>query len=257
MRNSELSQNIKHVAIIMDGNGRWAKMRNHPRIWGHIRGSNVVSEIVEQADDCGIQSLTLYAFSTENWCRPATEVKVLFSLLKKFLIREKNKIIKNQVRFKVIGDIENLPEDTKKIIRDLEVLTAEFTGLKLTFAFGYGSRAELVGAVNKFISSNPGKEIREIDIAQNLFAPELSEIDLLIRTGGDQRISNFLLWQIAYAELYFTETKWPDFTKTEFLHILEKVSRRERRFGATEKSTNLQQNVEAAKQNRVIIQGMK
>jgi undecaprenyl diphosphate synthase len=226
-----MNHGIKHVAIIMDGNGRWATQRYRPRVWGHVRGSAVVSDIVQGADDLGVEALTLYAFSTENWRRPNDEVSVLFKLLHKFLLKERKRLIANQVCFKVIGDTSRLSESTKKLINDLESETSSFKGLKLTFCFSYGARSELVGSVNKFIKENPGKQITEIDLEQNLMRPDTGEVDLLIRTGGEQRISNFLLWQIAYAELCFTPTKWPDFTTTELERILESVSLRDRRFG--------------------------
>ncbi len=246
---------IKHVAIIMDGNGRWAKMRSHPRVWGHVRGSGVVADIVEEADNLGVSALTLYAFSSENWCRPQTEVKVLFNLLYKFLKKERVRILKNNIRFKIMGDISNLPASTKNLISQLEEESKFNTGLKLTFAFGYGGRAEISQALNAFIRNNPGKEISEDELAKYLLIPDLGDVDLLIRTGGDQRISNFLLWQIAYAELYFTETKWPDFNPIEFREILEKVIRRERRFGATTKAQDLKSNVEQARMNKSLLRG--
>ena len=218
---------IKHVAIIMDGNGRWASMRAHPRVWGHVRGSGIVADIVEAADDAGVGALTMYAFSTENWCRPQTEVRVLFNLLHKFLKRERDRILKNNIRFKIMGDITNLPVSTKNLIAQLENESRLNTGLKLTFAFGYGGRSEITQAMNLFVKENPGRDVTEEELAKYLMIPDLGDVDLLIRTGGDHRISNFLLWQIAYAEFYFTETKWPDFSAREFQEILKNVSKRE------------------------------
>ena len=238
---------IKNVAIIMDGNGRWAKQRAHERVWGLIRGSSVVSNIVEAADDVGLKSLTLYAFSTENWSRPEFEVKTLFKLLKKFLLKERERIIKNQIQFKVIGDISKLPAATISLVKELEELTENFKGLKLSFAFGYGGRDEIVKAVNKLVSA--GEEVTEESISRSLFHPAIGDIDLLIRTGGDQRVSNFLLWQIAYAELYFTNTKWPEFKDCEFIKILETVECRERRFGAIEEAESLESTKCLAKTN--------
>lgn len=246
---------IKHVAIIMDGNGRWAQMRSRPRVWGHVRGSGVVADIVEAADNCGVSALTMYAFSSENWCRPQAEVRVLFNLLHKFLKRERDRILRNNIRFKIMGDVSNLPPQTKNLISQIEVESQNNTGLKLTFAFGYGGRAEIVYALNRYMKDHPGKEITEDDLAQNLMVPDLGDVDLLIRTGGDQRVSNFLLWQVAYAELYFTETKWPDFNSVEFKRILETVSTRERRFGATTSNCDLKTNVEQAKLNKNILRG--
>ncbi len=247
--------NIKHVAVIMDGNGRWAKMRSHPRIWGHVRGTAVVSEIVETAENLGIEALTMYAFSSENWCRPQTEVSVLFSLLYKFLAKERQRIITNQVRFRIMGDISNLPEHTQKLIAQLENETRDHTGLKLTFAFGYGGRSEISSAMNRFIRENPGQEITDEVLNNYLMIPDLGDVDLLIRTGGDHRISNFMLWQIAYAEMFFSNTKWPDFSATEFKEIIELVSKRERRFGAITSSFDLQSNVAMARENQRAIRG--
>ena len=239
----------------MDGNGRWAKQRTHPRVWGHVRGSAVVSHIVQEADDLGIEALTMYAFSSENWSRPQTEVLVLFNLLYKFLKKERERIIKNNVRFKIMGDIANLPENTKKLIGQLENETAHHTGLKLTFAFGYGARSEIAYAVNRFMKAHPGKEISEDALNEFLMIPDLGDVDLLIRTGGDHRVSNFMLWQIAYAEMFFTETKWPDFTVTEFRYIIEQVAKRERRFGAVAPATSLQDNIIVARENKKTLQG--
>jgi undecaprenyl diphosphate synthase len=254
MMNS-LENKIKHVAIIMDGNGRWAQGRCRPRIWGHVRGSSVVSEIVEEADNLGLKALTLYAFSTENWSRPQQEVLTLFSLLKKFLLKEKARIIKNKIRFKVMGEIGGLPESTKRLIKDLENETASHQGLKLTFAFGYGGRNELVQAVNRLIASGKSN-VTEEDIAKELYCPETGDVDLLIRTGGDQRVSNFLLWQIAYAELFFTHTKWPDFTPEEFRGIIFQVAGRERRFGQIVSVESLSESHKIAKENRDILTGL-
>ena len=226
-----MNSQMNHVAIIMDGNGRWATQRYRPRVWGHIRGSAVVSDIVQAADDLGVKALTLYAFSTENWRRPNEEVSVLFKLLHKFLQKERARLLANKVSLRVIGDISRLSPSTKKLIADLELETSSFEGLKLTFCFSYGSRMELAGAVNRFMEENPGKPLQEKDLDRYLMRPETGDVDLLIRTGGEQRISNFLLWQLAYAELCFSPTKWPDFTVSEFQKILESVGQRERRFG--------------------------
>ncbi len=245
----------QHVAIIMDGNGRWANARAHSRIWGHVRGSRVVSKIVEEADDLGVKALTLYAFSTENWCRPKEEISTLFILLKKFLKIERNRIIENNIMFRVVGDTSALPAETLKLIHDLESDTNSNNGLKLTFAFGYGSRNEIIDSVNKFIEANPGKAITEGDLAQNFYAPDLGDVDLLIRTGGDQRISNFLLWQSAYAEFFFTSTKWPDFKPKEFKSILETVSNRERRFGDICARGDLDHSKQEAQLNRDVLAG--
>ena len=222
---------IGHIAIIMDGNGRWARKRSRPRFWGHVRGSKIVSEIVEAANDFNVNALTLYAFSTENWSRPIEEIAQLFRLLKKYIIKERDQIIQNDIRFKVIGDISKLPESTKQLIRVLEQDTMANNGLKLNFAFGYGSRKEIVNAVNFYIAQNPGKPINEEDIEQRLLTNGMGSVDLLIRTGGESRISNFLLWQNAYAEFQFTPTLWPDFNREEFAQIIQRFQQSERRFG--------------------------
>ena len=224
-------QNLEHVAIIMDGNGRWAKTRGRPRIWGHIRGSSVVSKIVQEAQECKINALTLYAFSTENWQRPSAEIRILFNLLQKYLIKEKKRIVKNNIRFRIMGNIKKLPAIIQNSIRELEDLTKEMKGLKLTFAFGYGGRDEIVWAANNFMKKNPRTPLTVESFTKSLMIPDLGDVDLLIRTGGDFRISNFLLWQCAYAELYFTNTKWPNFGPCEFRHICQEVKKRERRFG--------------------------
>lgn len=241
---------IKHVAIIMDGNGRWANQRFRPRIWGHVRGTSVVSNIVQAADDMGLESLTMYAFSTENWSRPIEEVSTLFKLLKKFLLKEKQRILNNNIKFKVIGETKNLPEETIKLIREVEELSKNATGLNLTFAFSYGGRMEILRAVNTFQKNNPGKEMTEEDLHSLMYRPETGDVDLMIRTGGEQRISNFLLWQMAYAELYFTPTKWPDFTASEFSKIVQNVSNRERRFGNVSAQSGLQNSMDLAQTNK-------
>lgn len=241
---------LNHVAIIMDGNGRWAQQRAHERVWGHVRGSSVVSDIVQEADNLGIKCLTLYAFSTENWSRPEGEVKTLFKLLKKFLEKEKNRILKNKIQFKVIGEISKLPQITQDLILNLEETTKDFEGLKLTFAFGYGGRDEIVKAVKKLVEKN--LDITEENISKEMYRPNIGDVDLLIRTGGDQRVSNFLLWQVAYAEMYFTETKWPDFKVCEFRNIIKSVACRERRFGAVKEMESLTSSKLIARQNHQI-----
>lgn len=222
---------IRHVAIVMDGNGRWAQQRLRPRMWGHVRGSNVVSAIVEYASQIKLEALTLYAFSTENWTRPQKEIATIIKIFKKFLVKERNKILDNKIQFKVIGDRANLDPSILELIDNLEEETRSFDGLKLSIAFSYGGRKEIVTAVNRFIKENPSKEISEEDISNNLYRPESGDVDLLIRTAGDQRISNFLLWSVSYAELYFSSTKWPEFNISEFQQILDNFNDRERRFG--------------------------
>lgn len=249
----EIDHKIKHVAIIMDGNGRWAQGRCRPRVWGHVRGSSIVSEMVEEANDLGLRALTLYAFSTENWSRPPKEVMTLFSLLRKFLLKERARIIKNQIQFRVIGDYKSLPQVTIDLIEELQEETKDHKGLKLSFAFGYGGRSEIISSVNSLIAE--GKTtITEEDLQSRLFYPEAGDVDLLIRTGGDQRVSNFLLWQIAYAELFFTSTKWPDFTREEFRGIVYQVAGRERRFGQIQSVDSLSESHKMARVNKDLIE---
>ncbi len=234
---------IEHVAIIMDGNGRWATERRRPRVWGHVRGTRVVGDIVETAAKEKLKALTLYAFSTENWRRPSDEINVLFKLLKKFLSKERDQIVSNNIRFKMIGDMRELSEETRKIALELEKASELNDGLMLNLAFSYGGRKEIVDAVNDFIKENPGKEIDEKAISQRLYSPNSGDVDLMIRTAGDQRISNFMLWEVSYSELFFTETKWPDFSSKEFKQILDTVSCRERRFGGIPSGDKLSQEV--------------
>jgi undecaprenyl diphosphate synthase len=236
----------------MDGNGRWAKKRFRPRLWGHMRGSAVVSEVVETADKAGIKALTMYAFSTENWSRPLEEVSGLFKILKKFLVKEKRRIIANNIKFKVIGEIQSLPQETISLIAEMEELTKGATGLRLTFAFNYGGRAEIVRAVNAFQLNHPDRLLTEYDLQSFMYRPETGDVDLMIRTGGEQRISNFLLWQMAYAELYFTPTMWPDFTSYEFIKIIDHVSVRERRFGNVSDQGDLEQSIGKARYNKSV-----
>jgi undecaprenyl diphosphate synthase len=251
-----MKKEINHVAVIMDGNGRWAKEKFRPRVWGHIRGTNIVTSIVETASDMKLGALTLYAFSTENWSRPNTEVSILFKLLKKFLIKERQTIKKNNIQFRVIGHIGGLDKETQNLIKLLEDESAENSGLKLSFAFSYGGRTEIIDSVNSFIEDNPGVKITENDLENNLYRPDIGDVDLMIRTGGDKRISNYLLWQMSYAELFFTDTKWPDFTTMEFEKIIDQVSLRDRRFGSLDndgslaKTKNLKKTKNLVKDNK-------
>ena len=244
---------IKNVAIIMDGNGRWAKQRHRARVWGHVRGSNKVNEIVSESVALGLESLTLYAFSTENWSRPTDEVKNLFKLLKKFLSREKKDLIKNNIKFEVIGNYKVLDTSIVQIIDDIKNETEKNTGMILSLAINYGGRAEIIDAVNKCLQKTDIKEITEQDITDNLYNPLVKNIDLLIRTAGDKRVSNFLLWQICYSEFFFTETKWPDFSVEEYRKILSEVGGRDRRFGGVETGSNLKENQKKANRNLKIL----
>jgi undecaprenyl diphosphate synthase len=229
----------RHVAIIMDGNGRWAQRRRHPRVFGHVRGSSRVKGIVREADRLGIKALTLYAFSTENWTRPDAELRVLWRLLKKYLVREVEELHRENVRLHVIGEIERLDADVRQVLdAALEKLSGN-TGLQLTFALSYGSRRELVRAARLFAAdctagNRKPEEMCEALMERYLWTAELgelSQVDLVIRTSGEQRVSNFLLWQAAYAEFCFTELCWPDFSPEHLREAIQQYSSRERRFG--------------------------
>ena len=228
----------KHIAIIMDGNGRWAKKRGLSRINGHKKGVKAVRGVVEVAAELGIEALTLYTFSTENWNRPKSEVNVIMSLLVKSLRGELKNLQKNNVKLQTIGNIDGLPSKAQKQLQEVIENTFNNSGLTLTLALNYGAKEEIVNAVkiiSKKIVNNEFK-IEEIDeniINSHLYTFTLPVVDFLIRTSGEKRISNFLLWQIAYAELYFTDVLWPDFGKEDFYEAILNYQRRERRFGKT------------------------
>ncbi len=228
----------RHVAIIMDGNGRWAKRQGKPRLFGHKNGVTSVQEIVECAGDLGVKVLTLYAFSTENWKRPADEVGGLMGLLKIYLQKELTKMVKNSIRLTCIGDIAKLPKDVRDVLENTKQQTANNTKLTLNLALSYGGRAEMIQAVQQIaIDVRDGDlEVSAIDealIDSHLYTAHLPDPDLLIRTGGEARLSNFLLWQASYSEIYFTDTMWPDFRRDAFCKAIEEFQSRERRFGKT------------------------
>ena len=225
-----------HVAIIMDGNGRWAKKRNMPRVKGHYEGMQTVKKITKYASRLGIQYLTLYAFSTENWARPKEEVSYLMDLPEKMFTSFMPELMENNVKVEVIGVVEKLPENTRKAVEDAIEQTKNNTGLKLIFALNYGSKDEIVTAVKRIAQgvANNEYKVEEIDeqlISDNLFTKDTPDPDLLIRTTGEQIISNFLLWQIAYSEFIFTKVAWPDFVEEEFYKALLEYQSRDRRFG--------------------------
>jgi undecaprenyl diphosphate synthase len=224
----------RHVAIIMDGNGRWARRQRLPRIAGHRRGAEAVRAALRACADRGIEYLTLFAFSSENWRRPAEEVALLMKLFKSALANEVDKLHANGVRLKVVGDTRRFDPKIRKLIEQGEALTAANRRLTLTVAANYGGRWDLMQAFNRFLSENPSaKEIQEELLSPYLAMSYAPEPDLFIRTGGEQRISNFLLWQLAYTELYFTETLWPDFDAAALDEAIASYRRRERRFGRT------------------------
>jgi undecaprenyl diphosphate synthase len=226
----------RHVAIIMDGNGRWAKRRNLPRTQGHTEGTHSVREVTEACAGLGVQQLTLYAFSVENWKRPKREVDYLMRLLERFLRRQRKTIMKNNIRFAVIGAIEGLPEGVRREI-DITLRESEGnTGLTLCLALNYGARREIVEAARRLARRVGGGELRADEIteetfSQSLYTAGMNDPDLLIRTAGEQRVSNFLLWQISYAEFYFSPVCWPDFRRPQLEEALLEYTRRERRFG--------------------------
>jgi undecaprenyl diphosphate synthase len=232
----------RHVAIIMDGNGRWAKQRNLPRIMGHRAGTESLKNIVKTAGELKLEVLTLYAFSTENWKRPSLEVQGLMTLLKSYLKSELQKMLDNTVSLRCIGEIEMLPPDVRKILSEVMLETArnaeDKPGLILNLALSYGGRFEIVRAARimaeKCVSGQfDPKDFSEKLLAAHLYTAGLPDPDLLIRTGGESRLSNFLLWQLSYAELYITETMWPDFDTERFFEALKEFQSRERRFGQT------------------------
>ena len=220
----------------MDGNGRWAKRRGLPRTAGHAQGARVVEQILEDADHMGIRYLTVYAFSTENWSRPDSEVKALMNLLRTYMKTSLAKCAKNNVRIRVIGDKSRLDKDLQASIANLEKETASNTGIGFQIAINYGSRDEMVRAVQAAAQKVKDGEISPEDITENFISDSLDtcgipDPDLLIRTGGEQRISNFLLWQTAYSELYFCDAAWPDFNKAELEKAVDAFNHRERRYG--------------------------
>jgi undecaprenyl diphosphate synthase len=226
----------KHIAIIMDGNGRWAKERGYDRIFGHQNGVTSVRETTEAAAEAGIEYLTLYAFSTENWGRPQYEVDALMELLIDTIEKETPTLNKNNIRLLAIGDISRLPGNATEKLQRCISLTANNTGLSLVLALSYSSRWEITNALRNICKDITAGKISDEDINEELISAYLTtnsipDPDLLIRTSGEERISNFLLWQIAYTELYFTETHWPEFRKENFYEAIYKFQQRERRFG--------------------------
>ncbi len=227
-----------HIAVIMDGNGRWAKKQGKARVFGHKNGVKSVREIIETSAEIGVRYLTLYAFSTENWNRPKLEVKTLMSLLVSSLKKELASLQKNNVKLQTIGNLKHLPVKAQKEISEVTAKTKNNSKITLTLALSYGAREEIVQAIQKISKKvvNNALNIKEIDekiINNHLYTFTLPDVDLLIRTSGEKRISNFLLWQIAYAELYFTEVLWPDFRKEHLYQAIVEYQNRERRFGKT------------------------
>jgi undecaprenyl diphosphate synthase len=241
----------RHVAIIMDGNGRWARRRHLPRFAGHKRGVEAVRAAVEACAARGIEYLTLFAFSSENWRRPAEEVALLMQLFQVALASEVDKLHRSGVRLKVVGDTGRFDPKIRKLIEEGERLTADNGKLTLTIAANYGGRWDILQALERLLEARSGgrgepQEIREEDLAPHLAMSYAPEPDLFIRTGGEQRISNFLLWQLAYSELYFTETLWPDFDAAALDQAIESYRSRERRFGRTSEQVEQAKRAEVA-----------
>ena len=228
---SSSSFNLNHIAIIMDGNGRWAQDKGMDRIFGHKEGANSAKKIIEACSNLNINYLTLYAFSTENWNRPQFEVDSLMSLLSAMLKNEIKELERNNIVFNVVGRVEDLPKSVQNIISDVIDRTKYNTGLILSLALSYGGRQEIIDAVNKIIVSKKSEIIDEEIVKNNLYCPEIPDPDLIIRTAGEYRLSNFLLWQSAYAELFVSQKNWPDFKKKDLMEALKDFENRDRTFG--------------------------
>ncbi len=224
--------NIKHVAIIMDGNGRWAEQKGLSRIEGHREGVKRVREIIDASIELKLEAITLYAFSMENWQRPKNEVDSLMGLLELYLRSEMQKFARDNIVFKAIGDLEKLPDSIRNLLDEFETITKENTGLLLAGALSYGGKEEIIDAVKRIIEADlKPDEIDTQTFEKYLYTAGMPNPDLIIRTSGEMRLSNFLLWQSAYSELFFTETMWPDFGKDEFMSAVTDYQKRERRFG--------------------------
>lgn len=235
----------KHIAIIMDGNGRWAQLKRRPRTFGHIKGTRVAKKIITACSRRGIKNLTLYAFSTENWFRPETEVSLLMQILRRYLKRETENLVKENIRFSVIGDLSRVPADVAKAIQSSIEATAQCTGLNLVFALSYGSRQEITSAVREIARRVEAGELSADEVDESVINSSLStyptpDPDLIIRTSGEQRLSNFLLWQAAYSEFYFTEVLWPNFTESHLDEALQAFNLRQRRFGKVSTNDNME-----------------
>jgi len=235
-----------HIAIIMDGNGRWAKSRGKDRSYGHQEGVVSVRKVLEAASAVGLKYLTVYTFSTENWKRPAEEIQALMALLVSAIRRETPDLMKNNIRLKAIGDLKRLPDDVRAVLQECMDMTSGNTGTTLVLALSYSSRWEIAEAVRRMVGEiidgrlSP-EEITEERLSGHLTTQGIPDPDLLVRTGGEKRISNFLLWQLSYAELYFTDTFWPDFREEELYEAIVYFQQRERRFGKTSEQINYKQ----------------
>lgn len=228
----------------MDGNGRWAQRKGFPRVYGHIRGCNRARDVIRAAQRLGVRALTLFTFSSENWGRPSDEVEILMRLLRKWIIRRTQELLENEIQVRAIGNVERLPSYALKVVRQIEDLSKNNRGMVLTIALSYGGREEILATTKQLIEKVKNHELHVDDINEKLFSSmlpsaDLGDPDLLIRTSGEQRISNFLLWQMAYTELYFTDRLWPDFSEQDFHQAVAAYSQRERRFGLTSNQAQL------------------
>jgi undecaprenyl diphosphate synthase len=241
----DLERLPRHVAVIMDGNGRWAQHRHLPRVAGHRKGVQSARTTIESCARLNIEALTLYAFSVENWRRPKTEIDFLMALLREYLRKEMPLIQRNNIRMRFLGRIEELPEGVQQDTREAVELTSGNTGMVLCLALNYGGRAELVDAVNAVLAERNGNgapgRVTEEQISRRLYTAGLPDPDLLIRSSGEMRVSNFLLWQIAYAEIYVTDTLWPDFNRAKLFEALVEFQRRERRYGGIREGEPVQE----------------
>jgi undecaprenyl diphosphate synthase len=232
----DLARLPRHIAVIMDGNGRWAQKRHLPRVAGHSAGTQTARTTIETCARLHIEALTLYAFSVENWRRPKAEIEFLMQLLREYIRKEMPLLQKNNIRMRFLGRADELPEAVQRDTREATEALAKNTGMVLSIALNYGGRAEIVDAMNAIISERNGHQppepVTEEDLARHLYTADLPDPDLLIRTSGEMRVSNFLLWQIAYAEIFVTDTLWPDFSRARLFEALLDFQRRERRYGA-------------------------
>ncbi len=238
-----MTNRLEHLALIMDGNGRWAQQKNKPRTFGHIKGARVAKKMITHASDLGLKYLTLYAFSTENWLRPHDEVGFLMRLLERYLIKETENLIKKNIKFTIIGDQSRLPNSVQKQIINSIDKTKHCTGLQVCFAISYGSRQEITLGVQKICEQIQNGQIRTTDITEdfiqkNLMTAHIPDPDLILRTSGESRLSNFLLWQAAYSELYFSKVLWPDFTTQDLDEAFKVFNNRQRRFGKLDAELN-------------------
>ncbi|HAG91467.1 MAG TPA: isoprenyl transferase [Bdellovibrionales bacterium] len=229
---------LNHLAIIMDGNGRWAQKRGHNRFFGHVRGAKVAKSVIEECSQMGLPYLTLFAFSTENWRRPRDEVRFLMKLLSKWLNRETRNLVRQNIRFQIIGDINRIPDFARKQVQKALDETRDCFGMTLTLALSYGGRQEIVSAVKSLAKKVARGELLPEDISDEILAAEmdsafLPDPDLILRTSGESRISNFMLWQCAYSELQFIDKAWPDFNSSDLQNALATFRSHERRFGKT------------------------